>query len=57
MGRNGIGFLLTSFAPEGDLDALRVTGALVEDATVLEGRNVEMERDGGLGVGRILHAV
>lgn len=45
------------FTPEGHLDSVAVSSALVERLAGLEGRTVEMQADGALRVTDVLHAM
>ena len=43
--------------PEGDLDRVLVTGALVERLARLERRNVQMQGNRSVGLARVFHTV
>lgn len=48
---------LAIFTPEGHLDSVAVSSALVERLAGLEGRTVEVQADGALRVTDVLHAM
>ncbi len=48
---------LAELAPEGHLDGVVVSGALVKGLAGLEGRAVKVQRDGRLRVAHVLHSM
>ncbi len=48
---------LAELAPEGHPDAVVVSGALVKGPAGLEGRAVEVQRDGRLRVAHVLYSM